>query len=58
MIYNRPTAFPVAGSVRGVAGVNGVGGVTGGVRGVGGVLLPQSFRRLSPSRSRDSSFDR
>ena len=45
MIYNRPTAFP-PGGMR-------VGGVVGGGR-VGGVILPQSYRRLSPG-SRESS---
>ena len=44
MIYNRPTAFNPGGGVR--VGVGGSGG---------GVMLPQSFRRLSPGRSRESS---
>ena len=50
MIYNRPSAFPPGGMrVGGVVGGGRVGGV------VGGVILPQSYRRLSPGRSRESS---
>ena len=50
MIYNQPSAFPPGGMrVGGVVGGGRVGGV------VGGVILPQSYRRLSPGRSRESS---